>query len=59
MLLGLTFGRAKAPHISLSVIFCVLFAATVFTIIDLDDAKGGLIHVNVGSIQAALHDMTP
>lgn len=58
-LLGLTFGRAKTPHIPLSIIFCVLFASTVFTIIDLDNAQGGLIHLNVRPLEATLRDMKP
>ncbi|HXO18117.1 MAG TPA: hypothetical protein VN909_08090 [Candidatus Dormibacteraeota bacterium] len=56
-LLGLTFGRAKSPHLILSAIFCVLFAATVFTIIDLDHPQGGLISVDIAPLQAALGDM--
>jgi hypothetical protein len=57
-LLGMTFGRAKSPHLMLSSMFCVLFAATVFTIIDLDHPQGGLISVDVAPMQAALGDMT-
>jgi hypothetical protein len=57
-LLGLTFGRAKSPHLILSAIFCVLFAATVFTIIDLDHPQGGLISVDIAPLQASLADMS-
>jgi len=58
MLLGLTFGRARAPNVLLSGIFCLLFAATVFTIIDLDHPQGGLIGVDVSPIKATLTEMT-
>jgi hypothetical protein len=54
----LTFGRAKSPHPILSAIFCVLFAATVFTIIDLDHPQGGLISVDIAPLQATLGDMS-
>jgi hypothetical protein len=57
-LLGLTFGRAKAPNAMLSAIFCLLFAATVFTIIDLDHPQGGFIGVDVAPLQWILNDMT-
>jgi hypothetical protein len=57
VLLGLTFGRAKAPNAPLSVIFCVLFAATIFAIIDLDHPQGGFISVDVAPLQATLDDM--
>jgi hypothetical protein len=57
-LLGLTFGRAKAPNPVLAVIFCLLFAATVFTIIDLDHPQGGFIGVDVQPLRDILHDMT-
>lgn len=59
MLLGLTFGRAKTPHVPLSIIFCVLFVSTVFTILDLDNARGGLIHLDLGPLEATLRDMKP
>jgi hypothetical protein len=58
-LLGLTFGRAKAPNAALSAIFCVLFAATIFTIIDLDHPAGGFISVDIAPLQATLDDMKP
>ena len=57
-LLGLTFGRAKAPNALLSALFCLLFAATVFTIIDLDHPQGGFIGVDVAPLQWILDDMT-
>jgi hypothetical protein len=57
-LLGLTFGRAKAPNAMLSAIFCLLFAATVFTIIDLDHPQGGFIGVDVAPLKWILDDMT-
>lgn len=56
-LLGLTFGRVKAPNRAVSVIFCVLFAATVFTIVDLDHPRGGLLTIDVAPLQNALHNM--
>jgi uncharacterized membrane protein len=56
-LLGLTFGRAKAPNAMLAAIFCLLFAATVFTIIDLDHPQGGFIGVDIVPIQTVLNDM--
>jgi hypothetical protein len=58
VLLGLTFGRAKAPNALLSAIFCLLFAATVFTIFDLDHPQGGFTSVDVSPLQSALDDMT-
>jgi hypothetical protein len=58
LLLGLTFGRAKAPNALLSALFCLLFAATVFTIIDLDHPQGGFIHVDIAPLQSTLDDMT-
>jgi hypothetical protein len=57
-LLGLTFGRAKAPNAVLAVLFCLLFAATVFTIIDLDHPQGGFIGVDVAPLRDILSDMT-
>ena len=42
----------------LAVIFCALFAATVFTIIDLDHPQGGFVSVDIAPLQAALDDMT-
>jgi hypothetical protein len=56
-LLGLTFGRVKSPNRALSLIFCVIFAATVFTIVDLDHPKGGLLKIDVAPMQNALDDM--
>lgn len=58
LLLGLTFGRAKAPNALLSVIFCLLFGATVFTIIDLDHPQGGFISVDIAPLRSTLDDMT-
>jgi hypothetical protein len=57
-LLGLTFGRAKAPNTVLAILFCLLFAATVFTIIDLDHPQGGFIGVDVAPLHDILGDMT-
>jgi hypothetical protein len=57
-LLGLTFGRAKSRNTVLAVIFCVLFAATVFTIVDLDHPQGGFVSVDIAPLQATLDDMT-
>lgn len=56
-LLGLTFGRVKSPNRALSLIFCVIFAATVFTIVDLDHPKGGLLKIDVAPMQNVLDDM--
>jgi hypothetical protein len=53
----MTFGRARSPHAILSTIFCLLFAATVFTIIDLDHPQGGLIGVDVAPLQSILSEM--
>lgn len=58
LLLGLTFGRAKAPNALLSVLFCLLFTATVFTIVDLDHPQAGFISVDITPLQDALEDMT-
>ena len=58
LLLGLTFGRAKAPNAVLAVIFCLLFAATVFTIVDLDHPQGGFISVDVAPLYDVLDQMT-
>lgn len=57
-LVGLIFGRAKSPHFELAVMFCLLFSATVFTIIDLDHPQGGFINVDVAPLQLTLDDMT-
>ncbi|HEY2474832.1 MAG TPA: hypothetical protein VGI19_08505 [Candidatus Cybelea sp.] len=57
-LFGLTFGQVRVPYALLSVIFCLLFAATVFTIIDLDHPQGGFIPVDVAPLQEVLDDMT-
>lgn len=57
-LIGLTFGRAKAPHPVLSLLFCLLFAATDFTIVDLDHPQGGFIALDVAPLHETLLDMT-
>ncbi|MBV8197348.1 MAG: hypothetical protein JO263_04385 [Candidatus Eremiobacteraeota bacterium] len=57
-LIGLTFGRARTPHVMLSILFCLLFGATVATIIDLDHPQGGFISLDVAPLQATLRDMT-
>lgn len=57
-LFGLTFGYAKEPHALLAAIFCLLFAAVVFTIIDLDHPQGGFIAVDVAPLHTLLDDMT-
>lgn len=49
--------RAKAPNPVLAVIFCLLFSATVFTIIDLDHPQGGLIGVDVAPLRNILGEM--
>lgn len=56
-LLGLTFGRVESPNRALSVIFCIIFAATVFTIVDLDHPKGGLLKIDIAPMQNVLDDM--
>jgi len=56
--LGLTFGRAKSPNVLLAAIFCLLFAATVFTIIDLDHPQAGFITIDIAPLQSVLDDMT-
>ncbi len=55
-LLGLTFGRVQSPNRVLSVIFCVLFAATVFTIVDMDHPSGGLLKIDVAPLSNTLSD---
>lgn len=57
-LLGMTFGRVESPNVLLGAIFCLLFAATVFTILDLDHPQGGFIALDVAPLQATLDDMT-
>jgi hypothetical protein len=57
-LLGLTFGRARSPNVLLAAIFCLLFSATVSTIIDLDHPQAGFIRVDISPLQSALDDMT-
>lgn len=56
-LLGLTFGRVEAPNRALSALFCILFAATVFIIVDLDHPRGGLMNIDVAPLQNALRTM--
>jgi len=56
-LLGLTFGRVGSPNRALSLVFCVIFAATVFTIVDLDHPRGGLLKIDIAPMQNALDDM--
>ena len=51
-LLGLTFGRVRSPNRALSLVFCLLFAATVYTIVDLDYPKGGLMRIDSEPLQA-------
>jgi hypothetical protein len=58
LLLGVTFGRAKAPNALLSAIFCLLFAATFFTIIDLDHPQGGFIGVDITPLRTTLDEMS-
>jgi hypothetical protein len=57
-LLGMTFGRVESPNVLLGAIFCLLFAATVFTILDLDHPQGGFIAIDIAPLQATLIDMT-
>lgn len=57
-LLGLTFGRVRAPNRAVSVIFCVLFAATVFSIVDLDHPRSGLLRIDVAPLQNAASAMS-
>lgn len=57
LLMGVTFGRVKSPHPVLSIVFCLLCAATVFTIIDLDDGRRGFIRLEVAPLQATLKDL--
>jgi hypothetical protein len=42
----------------MAIIFCLLFAATDFTIIDLDHPQGGFIGVDVAPLRAIFDDMT-
>lgn len=57
VLLGVTFGRAKSPNPVLSVVFCLLCAATVFTIVDLDNGKRGFIRLETAPLQDTLDGM--
>jgi hypothetical protein len=57
-LFGLSLGRANAPNAVLAAIFCLLFSATFFTILDLDHAQGGLIGVDLAPMQSTLRYMT-
>ncbi|HEV8021234.1 MAG TPA: hypothetical protein VGP41_08250 [Candidatus Lustribacter sp.] len=59
LLLGVTFGRVKSPNFVLSIIFCLLFAATVFTIVDLDNGKRGFIRLETAPLQDTLGGMRP
>jgi hypothetical protein len=56
-LFGLSLGRANFPNVVLATIFCLLFSATLFTILDLDHAQGGFIGVDVSPLQSTLSDM--
>lgn len=58
-LLGLTFGRVRSPNRALSAVFCLIFAATVYTIVDLDHVAGGLIHIDDAPLQHILATMDP
>ena len=57
VLMGVTFGRAKSPHPVLSTVFCLLCAATVFTIIDLDDGRRGFIRLETAPLQSTIKDL--
>lgn len=57
MLLGVTFGRVKRPNVVLSIVFCLLCAATVFTIVDLDNGKRGFIRLETAPLQDTLSSM--
>lgn len=56
-LLGMTFGRARAPNAVVSVFFCLLFAATLYAIVDLDNVQGGFIHIDTRPLQNASAEM--
>jgi hypothetical protein len=56
-LFGLSLGRAKFPNAVLTILFCVLFSATFFTIIDLDQPHGGFIGIDVSPLQSTLDYM--
>ncbi len=56
-LFGLSLGRANFPNGLLAAIFCLLFSATLFTILDLDHAQGRFIGVDVSPLQLTLSDM--
>lgn len=58
VLLGLTFGRARSPNAVLSTVFCLLCAATVFTIVDLDDGSQGFIRLDTTPLRNALDAMS-
>jgi hypothetical protein len=57
VLMGVTFGRAKSPHPVLSTVFCLLCAATVFTILDLDDGRRGFIRLETAPLQTTIKDL--
>lgn len=56
-LLGMTFGRARAPNAVVSIFFCLLFAATLYAIVDLDNPQGGFIHIDSAPLQSTLSEM--
>lgn len=57
VLLGVTFGRVKMPYPVLSIVFCLLCTATVFTIFDLDDGRRGFIRLETAPLQDVLDAM--
>jgi hypothetical protein len=56
-LLGMTFGRARAPNAVVSIFFCLLVAATLYSIVDLDNPQGGFIHIDTAPLQNTYIEM--
>jgi hypothetical protein len=57
VLLGLHFARMDAPQVVLGLIFALLFATVVATIVDLDRPRQGLVRVDLASLQDAVRSM--
>ena len=55
--IGLGFGSARTPNWIVSLIFVMLMAVLVNTIIDLDSPQGGRIHVNLTPLYDLQHSM--
>jgi hypothetical protein len=56
-LFGLCLGRVNFPNAVLATIFCLLFSATFFTVLDLDQPQGGFIGIDVSPLESTLSYM--